>query len=627
LLTLLGTAFSNIDAQNNSGVEQLWSEDSRGDLVIEDVRERSDSVFIGFRDSDPFVSYAVFFDPGALDADLTDSALTLTLLDELDPTDLSDLPIDSVTFTLDGEEFTLTVPRSDDMGNPLNDSYVDFTASLNDAIDATPGLETVTAVLNPDNTITLTDSAGGIFETGTYGFVDDIVPGTGDLLFTQVVGAPIEGPITANLVADGVGRGGEGGVFLVGSMGQRDGVEVFNLFVGDDSDIAILTSTNNILQEVIVTDFDSQEGDLIIGPNTGSSDFVGIEAIFPLVGTVDDRVSTVGLTDVRVFDSTAFEDDVTIGAQITPQSQEKYLAGDALDEFLDPDTNEVLFSYTFGNGENNLSLNFTPTAVPIVATGLPNPVNTSPLFALDILGGSSDDRFNLTSTGTNFRKDSITIDGDQTDTENPDEVNTVELNQSTGVGFVANGIAFTAEQNAFESFTDIDRLVVGSAAGVGGSFDTVFDITTGNLLGLSEIVIATDGFNDTNLVNVEVGTDITISGKNQTLGLANSDNFQDFDEITLTDSQESTQLITLENTGAAQAILDVDDFDIEEVVDSLVSELIFASQGINATRNIVRDIDAEEVNRVFAVGTQGLSLEFESLGTDPGIAPLLVDGS
>ncbi|MEM7530318.1 MAG: hypothetical protein AAF416_22180, partial [Pseudomonadota bacterium] len=219
----------------------------------------------------------------------------------------------------------------------------------------------------------------------------------------------------------------------------------------------------------------------------------------------------------------------------------------------------------------------------------------------------------------------------QTDTDNPDEVNTVELNQSTGVAFTAGGINFTAEENAFEVFEDIDRLVIGSAPGVGGSFDTDFDIDDGNLLGLSEIVIATDGFGaegrDTELIDLQIGTDITISGKNQTLGVANSDNNQLFDSITIRDSQEGSLLITLENTGAAQAAMDIDDFDIEETVDSLVSELTFLSSGINATRNVVRDVDAEEVNRVFLIGTQGLSIEFETVGTDPGVGPILVDAS
>src|SRR5690606_9239639 len=63
--------------------------------------------------------------------------------------------------------------------------------------------------------------------------------------------------------------------------------------------------------------------------------------------TTDNRLFPDGLTDVRVLDATGFAGELKVGAQLTFDSIEKYLA-DA--------TEPVQFSYLLGAAGSNLSL-------------------------------------------------------------------------------------------------------------------------------------------------------------------------------------------------------------------------------------------------------------------------------
>src|SRR5690606_11665912 len=114
----------------------------------------------GMRETDPGVSFISLFDPAQLSnsVDLSDSSLTLTLINNDDPaSELADFPVTGVAFNLDGEQY---IVESEDMGAAA--TYVDFVAALNAAL-VEAGLEGVEAVLNADNTITLTDPNGGTF--------------------------------------------------------------------------------------------------------------------------------------------------------------------------------------------------------------------------------------------------------------------------------------------------------------------------------------------------------------------------------------------------------------------------------------------------------------------------------
>ncbi|MEL6310766.1 MAG: hypothetical protein AAFQ17_00110, partial [Pseudomonadota bacterium] len=351
--------------------------------------------------------------------------------------------------------------------------------------------------------------------------------------------------------------------------------------------------------------------------------------------TDDNRVGTVGISDVRIFDSTSFDDNVKVGAQITSASLEKYLDTDGIAEFapLNTDEDNVEFIYAMGDGSgdtpgNNLSLNFNHTA----AGGLfaPNLVSYSPVFDLDITSGTGADRVNLTSSGPllgalPFQKDSISIDLDVNDAEADTVENTLELNTSTGVAIgAANGLpALTVAQNAFEAFEDVDNLIIagnGDTPGDDGPTDLItMDITNGNMLGLSEIFVATTGATtDTTIINPEVGTGITVWGINQTIGTpATSDANQQFDIITVTDSQEAELEIALNNTAAATGQLGVTNLTVNGTgtneANSAVRQVTVNSNGALNTVNQVTSFNGLSVNTLVLQGTQALSLEVNAM--------------
>lgn len=114
----------------------------------------------------------------------SDSKLTLSLVDAANPADLTGFPVDGIKFSLDGTDYTVALTTG------VQGTYADFRDGLNLALDADPALAGLNAVLNADNTITITDPAGGTFVSIGYTFIDDVVPPAGDLVWDQAVGGP-----------------------------------------------------------------------------------------------------------------------------------------------------------------------------------------------------------------------------------------------------------------------------------------------------------------------------------------------------------------------------------------------------------------------------------------------------
>ena len=246
-LDLLGGVhpnFSNVDAENFNGVKQWWSVNSRSNLQVEDVRSRPEDTTIGMRNTDPEVSFFVYFDPEQLTDAVRaqDSAITLKLDDISDPGNLSGVPIDGLKFKLDGVSHTL---RSPQMGNAT--THVQFLAALKVELAKDAGLVGVTATLNPDNSITLEDPAGKTFATGSWSFINDDVPANGNIVFTQTVGDPLllDVPIATNVLLDNVGRTSPGGDLDIGSLGDG-GIAQFDVMVDRTSSLTRMESTSHL---------------------------------------------------------------------------------------------------------------------------------------------------------------------------------------------------------------------------------------------------------------------------------------------------------------------------------------------------------------------------------------------
>jgi phage tail protein X len=116
------------------------------------------------------------------------SKLTLTLTDTANPASLTGFPVNGVVISLGGVVYSVALTSG------VQGTYAAFTAGLNAALDANPALAALDAVLNTNNTITITDPAGKTFAvvpnvTG-YTFVNNVVPSAGSLVWTTAVGDP-----------------------------------------------------------------------------------------------------------------------------------------------------------------------------------------------------------------------------------------------------------------------------------------------------------------------------------------------------------------------------------------------------------------------------------------------------
>ena len=582
--------FSHIDAENFNGVEQWWSVNSRADMQVEDVRTRPEDTAIGMRNTDPEVDFRVYFDPDQLDENIRteDSALTLKIADIDNPGDLSGVPIDGLSFMLDGVQYTL---RSADIGAAT--TYAELLAGLEAALALQPALATVSATLNADDTITLLDTAGKPFTLGSWFFINDSVPANGNIVFQQTVGDPtlVDVPISTSIFLDNVGRTSVGGELDVGSLGDG-GIAEFNVSVDRSSWVESMQSSSHLdrgvpniqLQHLETVTFSSigANGDVKVGDRTDALD-----------GRVVD-----GLDDVRVVDGSAFKGKMNLG--ITLNDINSYDGSNA--RYLDGATGPVDFSYK-GSAQAD-----------IFNIDVDSNVSDDPDFRMDVNMGAADDRLIL--TGANFLKN-ISVDGG---TGN----NTFVTSTSVGTGVTPADIA-NHEFKSFKNFQNFE---------VEGNTDTSQDFT--NLVGVTSVVVATgdevNGLFDTTLIDLPVAN-VIISGKNQTVG-GNNNGDQDFDDIRIQGSDAAAVTVTLENTARVDGELYVDDLYIENQNAgnvSAVRTLNVVSNGARQTTNVIDELHGGLVNTFNITGTQDFTTNLVSAANSTGAAAartsLVVDAS
>ena len=575
---------SHIDAENFNGVQQWWTVNSRSDIQIEDVRTRPEDTTIGMRNTDPEVGFRVYFDPEQLtnNARAEDSALTLKLDDITKPGDLTDVPVDAVSFKLDGVLYAL---KSDAIGAAK--THPELVAALQAAIAAQPALAGLTVTLNANTTITIEDPAGKVFEKGAWGFIDGVVPADGNIVFQQTVGNPslVDEPITTNVVLDNVGRTSVGGGLDIGSLGEG-GVEQFNVSVDRSSWLTEMESTSHLWdnayaeeQHLEIVNFKSigAKGDLTVG-----------ERAVALANAPDGRVAG-GLTDVRVINGKDFAGKLNLGIVLTDDVDGRYLA---------EATAPVQFSFD-GSKQND-----------IFNVNVNSDIAGDPDFRLGINMGAGDDRLILaTSTGSGQLKN-ISVDGG---TGNNTFVT------ATSVGTSAN--------LEFKSFTNFQNYEI-----EGGS--TNHDFTTLN--GVTSVVVATAGGANNNLIDLAANNGIVISGKNQTTG-NNSNANQSFGKIDVQGADGATLAVKLDNTarigGTGAGKLTVADLSVTDLPGNLsaVRTLNIESAGRRETTNEITSIKAEKVGTFNFTGTQALTVGLDAAantaGPAAGVSALVVDAS
>ncbi|MGE4369455.1 MAG: beta strand repeat-containing protein [Burkholderiaceae bacterium] len=575
------TTFSaTIDAGNMAGVQQWWSADSRADVRVEDVRSRPDDVTIGMRLTDPRVSYDLYFNPlFMVSGENAESTLTLTLQEitgGVVRNELANITVREINFTLDGVGYSL-----DTAAIRAANTWEALEAAVAEALAAVPALAELTVNHTGNGVFEIVDGAGGTFEIVDgealiLGNAADI-----DVRNRVEVGRVTEEQlISTDIVLDGVGNGSRGGSLNVAAMSGDRGVEVFNVFVDRDSHLSALSSENNprntgsfsqeqMLQEVYVSHLaGGRMGDLQIGTRTVDN--------FGVSTTTDDRLNNDGLFDVRVFDATGFAGFMKVGASITAASFDNYLARVTAD-----DAEPGQFHYLMGNGGSNLSLDVV------------NAVASDVDFSLEYVGGTGDDRLNLSTVAD---KSNISVDGGAGN-------NTIELTASTQAA------------TAFDSFENFQTLVI---AGAGGSTQ---NLVRGNMLGLDTVIVATTGGNTT-VEQMAFDQELVISGKNQTLGAGNNNNDQDFGTVTVRNTTavagDTAFDITLDNTARVDGVLTVDQLVIDGA-DNDITTLNLESAGRRDTANVVARFDGADVTRLNLVGSQDLAIDVNTIAAGAAV--------
>lgn len=272
------TSEVQIDAQRMVGVNQWESNNSRADLLIEDVRildtQITKDITIAMVETDPgHVDYGVYFDQLSLRAtNNASSTLTLEVMDTRSNAagtgPLKDNPYNGFQFYVNGK---LVKVASTAIDNAL--TYTELKTAITDAVKAVPELAnftvdfgrsfTVSDTLGSPQTgttITLTSTKGEAVTTGTgSGWVaaGAVPPSSGLHTNMSTAASTSTEKVTSKVILDDVGRGSTGGDLVIGGLSVGDtstslGVERFEIEVRDNSKLQTINSTNNTLQEVVI---------------------------------------------------------------------------------------------------------------------------------------------------------------------------------------------------------------------------------------------------------------------------------------------------------------------------------------------------------------------------------------
>lgn len=400
---------ARIDAERiqagDDGKLQLWSQDSRADLVIEDVRVNSNNVTIGMGNTDSGnVDMKVYFNDQYLKSEdaTTTGTLNLQLIDTVGAlpeaqgghaNPLYDNPYTGFKFTLDGKEYTVDF-KAYNHNTDETPTYAELAAQIQAAINADATLSklglTVTldgpfnAVVGIGNhkgeTVTgekiIVTSSNGALSGGSW-LASNGLPETNStsatMISDQVNTCPL---IKTNVALDNVGQvqwddasaclpdnsifGSQAGELVIGGMGTRGGVERFDVTVERGSWLSSMSSTNNTLRMVTVKNGDTGNDGVDAGAGKGQL-FIGHTraAGDPMTAWQDAPrlLSTNGLTDVKTFDASEMGGNVNIGAQITNAAYDKYLKDvDGVNNMDASYAPNGPFSYKTGSGNDTVNM-------------------------------------------------------------------------------------------------------------------------------------------------------------------------------------------------------------------------------------------------------------------------------
>ena len=317
-------AAARIDAERiqagDDGKLELWSQDSRADLVIEDVRVNSNNVTIGMGNTDSGnVDMKVYFNnqylksedattTGTLNLQLIDTVGALTKAQGGHDNPLYENPYTGFKFILDGKEYTVDF-KAYNHNTDETPTYAGLAAQIQAAINADATLSKLGLTVTVDGTFDavvgigaykgtpvtgekiVVTSSNGALSGGTW-LASNGLPETNSTSATmssdQVSSCPL---IKTNVALDNVGQvqwddahaaclpdesvfGSQAGDLVIGGMGTRGGVERFDVTVERGSWLSSMSSTNNTLRMVTVKNGDTGNDGVDAGNGMGQL-FIG----------------------------------------------------------------------------------------------------------------------------------------------------------------------------------------------------------------------------------------------------------------------------------------------------------------------------------------------------------------
>lgn len=302
-----------IDAGRMNSVEQYWTDNSAGDLIIEDVRlgdklSATKDITFGLVDVDTDAGLYASFDTNSLVNQGTSSVNSQLLVRIADVTTATpEAPLSNVEvtvgFTFNGEEVVLEDIRSTD------GTYTGMRAAIDAALDAQGLTGLVVTLDNPYNQVTIanntvdlpftaqeilvTDPSGKAFTDVTFEY--NSIESVNDEFLVAGTAAPIEpgsvsSLIETNVILDNAGRGSTAGEVVIGGMSNSDqAIQKLNLEVDRSSKVSNVFS---------VQDTEAQ------GWN---AERVAFEQIEVTSGEAQGDLSIGNVGNVYNFDATAFE--------------------------------------------------------------------------------------------------------------------------------------------------------------------------------------------------------------------------------------------------------------------------------------------------------------------------------
>lgn len=435
-----GTGRVQIDAERINGATRFESNNSRADVIIEDVRilpsQITKDITVAWVESDPgHVDYGVYFDQYSLrNQTSASSSINLQIMDTgaaaRGEAPLKDSNYRAFTFTVTPPGSTArTVTLGSDAIQDAQ-TYAELRAAFQAELDREFGAGVATATLGANftvvdplssslvtgQTIVLTTKTATTFSTPTgSGWLADGVAPPASNFYTNFNTAATSSAdlVTVKVLLDDVGRGSTSGDLVIGGLStgvtsSSLGVQRFEVEVLDNSRLESMKSTNNTLREVVIVNGETSNGGyayvptvkdagtLTVNGNSGANGAnisntlardaqVGNNAPLPNSGAA----SEYGFTDVRLIDGSAMTGSLAFTAEVTNASLAKYL--NLKDIQALPAGDNVHFTYTGGAAADTMWVRLDSTAVASrnsIMTGRED-------FTFTLDGGAGNDNLNL----------------------------------------------------------------------------------------------------------------------------------------------------------------------------------------------------------------------------------------